>query len=322
MRKMPGKNLVSITDLTNVEVLEIFRLTKKLKDNLRQGIETPLLKGKTMALLFEKPSLRTRCTFEVGMFQLGGYSIYLAPSDVGMGKRESVYDVAKNLERWVNIIVARTFAHQRAVELATYAESIPVINALTDLEHPCQALSDFYTIWEKRGSLDGMTLSFIGDGNNICNSLILLSALMGTKIKVASPPGYEPRETIVKEAESIAEKSGAKIIISNDPEEVLKETEFVYTDVWASMGQETEAEERRRIFQPYQVNSTLLSYAPENVMIMHDLPARRGEEITDEVIDSDRSIVFDQAENRLHTQKGIIVFLTLGVREAVRQFNF
>lgn len=310
---MPARNLVSITDLTSQEVMEIFRLTKKLKDDLRQGIETPLLKGKTMALLFEKPSLRTRCTFEVGMFQLGGYSIYLAPSDVGMGKRESVYDVAKNLERWVNIIVARTFSHQSVVDLATYAESVPVINALTDLEHPCQALADFYTIWEKRSSLDGMTLSFIGDGNNICNSLILLSALMGTRLRVASPQGYEPPEMIVNRAKSLAEKSGAEIIITNNPEEAVKDTEFVYTDVWASMGQETEAEERRRVFQPYQVNTKLLSNAPRSVMIMHDLPARRGEEITDEVIDSERSIVFDQAENRLHTQKAILVFLMSGV---------
>ncbi|MCX7765396.1 MAG: ornithine carbamoyltransferase [Candidatus Sumerlaeia bacterium] len=306
---MPARNLVSIADLSATEVWEIFHLAKEIKNKLRQGIETPFLKGKTMALLFEKPSLRTRCTFEVGMFQLGGYSIYLAPQDIGLGKRESVYDVANNLVRWVDIIVARTFAHSTVVELATFAKKIPVINALSDLEHPCQALSDFFTIWEKRQTLDKFCLAFIGDGNNTFNSLLLLSALLGTTIRCAVPKGYEPAETILATAKHLAEKSGANITITNDPREALKDCDAVYTDVWTSMGQEDKAQERRVAFKPYQVNADLLKYAPSDVLIMHCLPAHRGEEITDEVIDSPHSIVFDQAENRLHTQKGILVFL-------------
>ncbi len=306
---MNTRNLISISDLTADDVREIFEHAKETKDKLSQGIETPVLEGKTMALLFEKPSLRTRCTFEVGMFQLGGYCIYLSPGDVGLGKRESVYDVAKNLERWVSIIVSRTYAHRTIVELARYAERAPVINALTDHEHPCQALTDFFTMWEKHGSLDDITLAFIGDGNNTCNSLLLLGALLGVNVRMANPSGFEPPEDIVKKAEQLANESGAKIALLHDPVDAVKGATFVYTDVWASMGQESEAEQRQRIFSPYQVNAELLTHAPDDVMIMHDLPAHRGEEITDEVLDSPQSIVFDQAENRLHTQKGILIFL-------------
>ncbi len=310
---MPVKNLISIGDLTREDVERVFEITHELKTRLRQRMNSLILKRYTMALLFEKPSLRTRCTFEIGMFQLGGFSVYLAPTDVGMGKRESVHDVAKNLERWVNLIVARTFAHDTVVELAVHAETIPVINALTDLEHPCQALTDFFTMKEKRGSLDNVHLAFIGDGNNVCNSLMLLTALMGTRMTIACPEGFDPSESIAQKAHEIAAQSGASIKITRDPVEAVKQADFIYTDVWASMGQESEAEERRKIFQPYRVNIELVKKAPPTALVMHDMPAHRGEEITDEVLDSHQAIAFDQAENRLHTQKGIMVFLCNGI---------
>jgi ornithine carbamoyltransferase len=259
-------------------------------------------------MIFEKPSLRTRVTFESAMYQLGGHAIYLAPADIGLGRRECVHDVARNLERWVDMIVARTFLHTTVLDLARYA-AIPVINALSDLEHPCQAIADFLTLKEKRGELGGLKLAYVGDGNNICNSLILLSALMGVRMRVASPEGFEPKAEIVEKARSLASPADADIEISHDPYEIVADADALYTDVWASMGQEDEAEHRRTIFSGFQVNAELVSHAPHDVLIMHDMPAHRGEEITDEVIDSARSIVFDQAENRLHAQKGILVFL-------------
>ncbi len=305
---MAKRDLVSIADLTADEVHEIFRISRDLKDKTRKGIFPALLDKQALAMLFMKPSLRTRCTFEIGMFHLGGHAVYLAPSDIGMGKRESVYDVAKNLERWFGIVMARVFEHQTVVELARHC-SVPVINALCDTEHPCQAMADFLTVLEHRGFFDGFRLAYIGDGNNICQSLILLSCLIGTHITVCTPKGYEPQEAIVRQARNLAGKSGGSYRHTYDPRDAVHDVHAIYTDVWASMGQESEAEARKAVFMPFQVNSDLVKAAPGGVMIMHDLPAHRGEEITDDVIDSPNSIVFDQAENRLHAQKGIMVFL-------------
>ena len=305
---MAKRDFVSICDLDKEEILEIFRKSGEMKQGVKQGEFPPFLEKKCLAMVFMKPSLRTRCTFEIGIHQLGGHAVYLAPADIGMGKRESVYDVARNLERWFDIIMARVFAHQTVKELAGYAR-IPVINALCDTEHPCQAMSDFLTVLEHRGEFKDFTMAFIGDGNNICHSLILLSATLGTHIRISSPRGHEPSQEIIKKSEPLFKESGGSFRFFYHPAEAVKKADAVYTDVWASMGQEAQAEQRKKLFQPYQVNSDLLKNASSDVMIMHDLPAHRGEEITDDVIDSDRSIVFDQAENRLHAQKGIMVFL-------------
>jgi ornithine carbamoyltransferase len=305
---MPKRDFVSITDINRDEFYEIIRISRELKAELKQERLSPLLKNKTLAMIFMKPSLRTRCTFELGMYQLGGKAVYLAPSDIGIGKRESLYDVAKNLERWFHLIMARVFQHQTVLDFSRYAE-IPVINALCDTEHPCQVMADFMAVIEHRGDLKDFALAYIGDGNNVCNSLILLSAILGTHIRVSSPKGYEPARGILEKAKVMFKKSGGTYEFFYDPSEAVKKAEAIYTDVWASMGQEHEAEGRKKIFEPYQVNSSLVSCAPEDVMIMHDLPAHRGEEITDEILDSENSVAFDQAENRLHAQKGILVFL-------------
>ena len=305
---MAKRDFRGITDISSDEVIELFNLTTTLKHDLKEYNFKYSLKNRVAAMIFEKPSLRTRVTFETGMFQLGGHAIYLAPADIGLGKRETVYDGAKNLERWVDLIVARTFSHKTVDDLAQYAE-IPVINALSDLEHPCQAMADFFTLYEKRGTLEHLTFAYIGDGNNICNSLLLLSGLTGVNINVANPSGYETPDEILDSSKRLAASHGSRITFFDAPEDAVKDVEAIYTDVWASMGQEDEKEERKKVFAPYQVNQELVSKAPENVLIMHDLPARRGEEITDEIIDSPNSIVFDQAENRLHIQKAIMIFL-------------
>ncbi|HRR32104.1 MAG TPA: ornithine carbamoyltransferase [Candidatus Sumerlaeia bacterium] len=306
---MSKRDMISICDVNKEEALEIFETAKRLKAGVKKGDFPPLLEKRCLAMIFEKPSLRTRCSFEVGMFQLGGHAVYLQPSDIGLGKRESVYDVAKNIERWFNIALARVFKNQTVAELARHA-SIPVINALCDVEHPCQAFADFMTILEHRGKFEGFRLAYIGDGNNVCHSLILLSALLGTHINVSSPEGFEPQKSIIEKAANMCKKSGGSYNFFRNPADAVKNAEAIYTDVWASMGQESEAENRKKIFLPYQVNKALVSNAPSGVWIMHDMPAHRGEEITDDVIDSKNSIVFDQAENRLHAQKGIIVFLS------------
>ncbi|MBN1900830.1 ornithine carbamoyltransferase [Candidatus Sumerlaeota bacterium] len=311
---MRKRDFVSITDIDRDEFYEILRIAREIKADLKQGRHSPLLEKKTLAMIFMKPSLRTRCAFELGMYQLGGMATYLAPSDIGLGKRESPYDVAKNLERWFDLIMARVFQHQTVLELARFA-NVPVINALCDTEHPCQITADFLTVMERRGDLKNFALTYIGDGNNVCNSLILLSAILGTHIRVSSPEGYEPSSVILERAKTLFDKSGGSYLFFRDPSEAVKKTEAIYTDVWASMGQEQEAEKRKKIFEPYQVNSALISHAPQKVMIMHDLPAHRGEEITDEVLDSQNSIAFDQAENRLHAQKGVLVFLQQNYRK-------
>jgi len=306
---MPERNLLSIADLSKDEVYEIFRIAHDLKAKMLRREFPPLLEKRALALVFEKPSLRTRSSFEIGMYQLGGHAVYLAPSDIGLGRRESIYDVAKNLERWFDLISARVFKHSTVRQLAKHA-CIPVINALSDMEHPSQVLADFLTVHEKRASLGGFTLAYIGDGNNVCHSLILISAILGTHIRISSPKGYEPKKIIVEKATRLFKKTATgSYKFFRNPVDAVKKADAIYTDVWASMGQESESEARKKIFLPYQVNKALLKRAPADVLIMHDLPAHRGEEITDEVIDSDKSIVFDQAENKLHAQKALMVFL-------------
>ncbi|MCX7757975.1 MAG: ornithine carbamoyltransferase [candidate division WOR-3 bacterium] len=305
------RHLLSISDLSSEEILKILYKALDLKEELKFEARLNYLLGKSCALIFEKPSLRTRVTFELAITQLGGIPIYLTQSDIGLGKREAISDIARNLSRWVNGIIARTYAHKTLLELAQYS-TISVINALSDLEHPCQALADFLTIYEKRGKLEGTKLAWVGDGNNVCHSLMLGAALLGMTMKIATPKGYEPNPSILTKAQEYAIRNNAKLIITNDPKEAVKDSEFIYTDTWISMGQEAEVDIRRQIFRPFQVNKELLSYAPHNYYIMHCLPAHRGEEITDEVLDGPHSIVLDQAENRLHVQRAVLFLLLTG----------
>ena len=298
---MKGKHFLSVSDITSDDIKSILRDAVALK---QQGWSS-LLDGRIMALLFEKPSLRTRVSFEVAMRQLGGQAIYLSPAEVGLGERESVPDVARVLCRYVDVIVARTFSHHTVEVMAEYS-SVPVINALSDLEHPCQALADLLTIYEKKGELKGLTLAFIGDGNNIANSLLLASSMVGMNFKIASPEGYGIQESILRQAQKYATSSGAEIVCTQAPDVAARGADIVYTDVWASMGQEAEAEQRRKVFAPYQVNSKLLSLARKDAIFMHDLPAHHGEEIAEGMLDSPQSVVFDQAENRMHAQKALL----------------
>jgi ornithine carbamoyltransferase len=298
------RDFLSLADLTRTELEEILHLAATLKRDLKAGKRPPLLAGKSLAMIFEKPSLRTRVTFEVGMTQLGGYPIYLTPKDIQLGERESVADVARNLERWVDLIMARTFSHATLVELAAHA-AVPVINGLSDVLHPCQALADCFTLIEKRGRLDGLRVAFIGDANNVANSWMEAAAKFGFSFVLACPPGYEPHEATFGSARA----AGAQVEVTHDAAAAAQGADVLYTDVWTSMGQEEEAEQRKRDFEPYQINAKLLRRARPDALVMHCLPAHRGEEITGDVIDSPQSIVFDQAENRLHTQKGIMVWL-------------
>jgi ornithine carbamoyltransferase len=263
------------------------------------------LKDKVLAMIFEKPSLRTRMTFEVGMLQLGGEAVYLSPSDIQMGKRESPYDVAKNLERWVDGIMIRTFAYDTVVSLAK-ASRIPVINALTELLHPCQAMADFFTLREKKGGLSDLKLAYVGDGNNVAHSLLLASAKAGAQMALATPAVYKPKLDILQMAEDDGRDTGFRCILTADPIEAVKEADVVYTDTWTSMGQEELKDTRIQDFLPYQVNSQLMAEAKPDALFMHCLPAHRGQEVTDDVMDSDQAVVYDQAENRLHVQKTIL----------------
>jgi len=298
------KDLVSIADLNRNEVEDLMDKARHMK---HKG-PTPVLAGKTLALLFEKPSLRTRVSFEMAMHQLGGYSIYLSPQEVGVGKREGVADVARVLSRYVDVIAARTFSQETLRILARHS-SVPVINALSDLEHPCQALSDLVTICEKKGKLPGLTLAFIGDGNNVANSLFLSACLVGMNFHFASPKGYELKKGVLSKGRKFAALSGSRIEITNDPYRAAKGADVIYADVWVSMGQEEEAKKRLRAFSGYQVDDKLLNLAKKDVLFMHPLPAHHGEEISTGLLDDPRSVVFDQAENRLHLQKALLVRL-------------
>mgnify|MGYP006286108171 CR=1 FL=1 len=297
------KDFLKVTDFTAEEILETFKLALDMKKDRKKYSQA--LEGETLALIFEKPSLRTRTTFDVGIQQLGGYSIYLSPNEINLGKRESVYDVAKNLERMVQGIMIRTFAHQVVEDMSKWSK-IPIINGLTDLTHPCQAMADFLTINEIKGDPKGLKLAYVGDGNNVAHSLMLAGARLGTSVSIGCPQGYEPNLMIWQEATEIAKETGAKIEVVHDAKEAVAGADAVYSDVWASMGQEAEAEERRKIFLPYQVNEDLMANAKSDAIFMHCLPAHRGDEVTDGVIDADNSVVFQEAENRLHAQKAIM----------------
>jgi len=292
------KDLLTINDLSVSEINEILKLAAELKEK-RQGFGEPL-KGKTLGLIFEKPSNRTRVSFEVGITELGGHAIYLGSYEIDLGKRESPKDVAKVLSRYLNGIIARTFSYKTVVELAKYS-SIPVINGLTDYQHPCQALSDLFTIKEKKG-LEGITVAYIGDGNNVLNSLLYICHKMGIKINAACPKGYEPDKDVLKDVAGTAK-------IFNAPGDAVKGADVIYTDVWTSMGQEKEYRKRLKVFKKYQINSEIVKLANKDAMVLHCLPAHRGQEITDEVMDGSQSMVLDQAENRLHVQKAILVKL-------------
>ena len=300
------KDLLSVVDLSRGEVEQLVEQALVMK----QGGMRCLLPWRSVALLFEKPSLRTRVSFDVAVAQLGGHCLYLSPQEVGLGKREPVPDVARVLSRYVDCIVARVFSHQTLVSLAQSA-SISVINALSDVEHPCQALADLLTIREKKGRMEGLRLAFVGDGNNVARSLALLSAMMGVDFAIASPAGYQLDEDTVKQARSSAATSGSKVVVTGDPAEAVRDADVVYTDTWASMGQEEETGARRKAFADYQVNGSLLSLAKQDVVFMHCLPAHHGEEVTSDVLNGPASIVFDQAENRLHMQKAVLAQILL-----------
>lgn len=300
------KDLISIKDLSTKEIEEIFSLTDKLKKNKNKF--SKILSGKTLALIFQKPSNRTRVSFEVGMYQLGGNSIYLAPHEINLGVRESIKDVAKTLSRYIDAIVLRTFEHKNVVDMAEFA-SVPVINGLSDFSHPCQGLADIYTAGEKLKNLKGKTLAYVGDGNNVCHSLLFTCAKIGLNMNVGAPKSFEPDTIVLKHSTDIAKTKNATIKLFNNAKDAVKDADVIYTDVWASMGQEKEAEERKRVFKEFQVNKNLISLDKKNALIMHCLPAHRGDEITDDVIDSKSSIVFDQAENRMHVQKAILIKL-------------
>ena len=302
------KDFISIKDLKKQEIEALFKSAKALKENPRSVSGS--LKGKSLALVFQKPSSRTRTSFEVGIFELGGYAVYLGPEEVKLGVREAVKDAAKALARYVDGIVARTFKHEDIVNMAKSSEA-PVINGLSDLLHPCQGLSDLFTIEEHFGKKK-IKISFVGDGNNVLHSLLLGSSILGKDIYIATPKGCEPDPKILGEAEKFAASNKSTIEVGNDPALCVKDADVVYTDVWVSMGQESEKAKRLNIFKGFQVNEKLLSHAKKNTLVMHCLPAHRGEEIADNIMDSKNSIIFDQAENRLHVQKAILLMLLGG----------
>ena len=311
---MALKDLISINDLIASEVREVFTTAADLKAHPRNYSDA--MAGRSVALIFEKPSLRTRVTFDLGATQMGASCVYLDHQNVRLGERESVKDMALNLERWVDVIVARVYSHESVIELAAHS-SVPVINGLSEFSHPCQGLTDYFTLTEKVGvNLKGFRLSYVGDGNNTCHSLIFGAAKLGAQIRIGTPKGYEPDAEVLKLARKDARRTGAKIEIVNDPFEAVQGAQAVYTDVWASMGFEAETERRRETFSSFRVTRKLMSAAEKGAFFMHCLPAHRGDEVDAEVIDSKVSIVYDQAENRLHTQKAIMLSLVLENRQA------
>jgi len=301
------RHFVSTGDLTREQVLALFALAAELKQRWKSGRRGAPLASRSLALIFEKPSLRTRVTFEVGVVQLGGRAVYLSGQEIGLGTRESVPDVARNLSRWVDGIAARVFAHATVDTLARHA-SIPVINALSDFEHPCQAIADWFTLWERGLDPARTRLAWIGDGNNVCHSVVLVGALLGASMIVACPPGYEPDRRVLEQARRL----GGRLEVTEDARRAATGADVLYTDVWISMGQEAEKVKRQEAFSRYQLNDTLVGFAKPSALVMHCLPAHRGEEITDAVLDSPRSIVLDQSENRLHAQKAMILDLLGG----------
>jgi len=306
--QMKGKSIDSLHSLAREEIEQILKTSELLKLQLLQGQEHHLLRGKTLAMIFEKPSTRTRVSFEVGMWQLGGYALYLSSSDLQLGRGETIADTARVLSRYVDGIMARVFAHQTILDLVKYSR-VPVMNGLSDFTHPCQGLADLFTIYEKKGRLSGLKLAYVGDGNNVAHSLLYGCSKVGISITLACPKGYEPNAEVVSQAKREAKRNGSEVKVTNDPRGAVKGADIVYTDVWASMGKEKEHEERVRIFKPFQVNAQLVKVAREDYLFMHCLPAHRGEEVTDEVADSGNSVIIDQAENRLHTQKALMALI-------------
>lgn len=303
---LKGKDLLSIHDLSVDEVQEILALAKELKAKQKAGVPHEILKGKTLGMIFEKSSTRTRVSFETGMYQLGGQALFLSNRDLQLGRGEPIRDTARVLSRYLDGIMIRTYGHDRVEELAKWAD-IPVINALTDLLHPCQVLTDLLTIEEYKGkNLKGLKMAYVGDGNNMTNSFLYGCAKVGMTFVAATPEDYRPDETVFKNALEDAKETGAELSLVTDPKEAVKDADIVVTDTWASMGQEAEHEARKKIFAPYQVNKELLKGADKRVIVMHCLPAYRGEEITEEVLEANADVIFDEAENRLHTQKAIM----------------
>ncbi len=298
------RDFLELGSLSRAQLEEILALSARLKAELKQGRPTKALAGKSLAMIFEKPSLRTRVTFEVGVMQLGGFPVYLTPSDIQLNQRESVADIARNLSRWVDLIMARTFSHDTLLELAANAD-VPVINGLSDLYHPCQVMADCMTLLEHRGRLDGLRIAFIGDANNMANSWINAARQFDFEFVLACPEGYEPQAEIFEAARG----RGARVEVTHDVAAAAAGADALYTDVWTSMGQEAESERRKRDFHDFQINGALVARAKPDAVVMHCLPAHRGEEITSDVIDGPQAVVFDQAENRLHAQKGIMVWL-------------
>lgn len=305
------KHFISLNDLSTEDIFQILKVGEKLKQENKKGIQHHVLAGKILGMIFTKSSTRTRVSFEVGMHQLGGSAIFLSANDIQLGRGESIYDTAKVLSRYLDGIMIRTFDHQDVVDLAKYG-SIPVINGLTDLEHPCQILADLFTIYEYKGSLQGLKLTYVGDGNNVAHSLLQGCSKVGMDIAVATPEGYECDNEIISQAIKAAEKSGSSVLITNDAVEAVRDADVIYTDTWVSMGQEDEKEKRLKIFQPYQVNKELFSHAKNDAIFLHCLPAYRGFEVTSDIIDGPMSAVFDEAENRLHVQKAIMSILMGG----------
>ena len=303
---MRHKDFIEIHDYAAGEVMQIFELARDIKANPKKYRET--LEGQTLAMIFEKSSTRTRVSFEVGMFQLGGHALFLSSRDIQLGRGEPIDDTAKVLSRYVDGIMARTFAHKTITDLAEYA-SVPVINGLTDLSHPCQVMTDYFTAWEKFGNLKGRKIAYIGDGNNMAHSLMYGAPKVGMNIAIATPKGYAPDITVVAAAEEDAKSAGTKLLVTTSIEEAVKDADVVETDVWASMGQEDEAEKRRRDFSGWMIDDRIMSMAKKDAIFMHCLPAHRGEEVSAAVIDSPRSVIYDEAENRLHVQKAIMVTL-------------
>lgn len=303
---MNKKDFLRVADYSKEDIKEVFETAEKIKTKFKKGIKYTPLAGKTLAMIFQKSSTRTRVSFEVGMYQLGGYPLFLSANDLQLKRGETIGDTAQVLSRMVDAIMIRTYAHSEVEELAKHA-SVPVINGLTDSHHPCQIMADIFTILEYRNSLKGLTIAWIGDGNNVLNSWIEAAPMVGMNLKMAVPKGYEPDKNILNYGIELAKKEKTEMLLTNDPVETVKNADVVYTDVWTSMGQESEKEKRLRDFNGFQINSELLKYASKNVLVMHCLPAHRGEEITDEVMDGPHSIVFDEAENRLHVQKAILV---------------
>ena len=300
------KDFIEIHDYSADDVRQIFELARDIKQNPKNYRDA--LGGQTLAMIFEKSSTRTRVSFEAGMFQLGGHALFLSARDIQLGRGEPIYDTAKVLSRYVDGIMARTFAHKTVTDLAEYA-SVPVINGLTDLSHPCQAMADYFTAWEHLGDLKGKKISYIGDGNNMAHSLMFGASKMGMNIAVATPGGYAPDPMVVAQAQADADHAGTKVIVTTSIDEAAADADVIETDVWASMGQEAEAQKRQRDFEKWQVSSRVMSLAKPSAIFMHCLPAHRGEEVAAEVIDSPQSVIYDEAENRLHVQKAIMVAL-------------